>query len=153
MKTIQHTNTLFSYDGPQVFEAQDATGGQYIAVAVATLNGMDRYLVTGVVPERLRQFRTGRIDLRALLVEAGAGEWYLTTPAAGLDQPLTLAPQRASIEASGFLPDEGFVLHDAPPNQGASVSQDPETKNDQPNPTRMVGLSALTRNGDKLPPK
>ena len=30
MKTIQHTNTLFSYDGPQVFEAQDASGGQYI---------------------------------------------------------------------------------------------------------------------------
>ena len=31
MKTIQHTNTLFSYDSPQVFEAQDATGGRYIS--------------------------------------------------------------------------------------------------------------------------
>ena len=31
MKTIQHTHTLFSYDGPQVFEAQEATGGQYIS--------------------------------------------------------------------------------------------------------------------------
>ncbi len=30
MKTIQHTHTLFSYDGPQVFEAQDANGGRYI---------------------------------------------------------------------------------------------------------------------------
>ncbi len=153
MKTIQHTNTLFSYDGPQVFEAQDTTGGQYIAVAVETLNGLDRYLVTGVVPERLRQFRAGILDLRSLLVEAGTGEWYLTTPAAGLDQPLALAPQRTSIEASGFLPDEGFVLHDAPPNQGESVSQDPETKNDQPNPTRTVGFSALTKNGDKLSSK
>ena len=118
MKTIRHTNTLFSYDGPQVFEAQDASGGQYIAVAVEAQNGLDRYLVTGVGPERLRQFRAGLLDLRSLLVEAGTGEWYLTTPAAGLDQPLALVPQHTSIEASGFLPDAGFVLHDAPSNQG-----------------------------------
>ena len=153
MKTIQHTSTLFSYDGPQVFEARDATGGQYIAVAVQARNGLDRYLVTGVVPEQLHQFRAGILDLRSLLVEGGIGEWYLTTSAAGLDQPLALAPQRMSIEASGFLPDEGFVLHDAPPNQGESVSQEPETKNDQHNPTRMVGFSALSKNGDKLSPK
>ena len=31
MKTIRHTNTLFSYDGPQVFEARDATGGRCIS--------------------------------------------------------------------------------------------------------------------------
>ena len=35
MKTIQHRNTLFSYGGPQVFEAQDATGGQYISADCA----------------------------------------------------------------------------------------------------------------------
>ena len=110
MKTIRHTNTPFSYDGPQVFEAQDATGGQYIAVAVEAQDGMDRYLVAGVGPEQLRQFRAGLLDLRSLLAEAGTGEWYLTTPTAGLDQPLMLVPQHKSIEASGFLPDEGFVL-------------------------------------------
>ena len=114
MKTIQHTRTLFSYDGPQVFEAEDTTGGQYIAVAVEAQSGLDRYLVAGVVPERLRQFRAGRLDLRSLLVKAGAKKWYLTTPAASLDQPLALVPQHTSIEASGLLPDEGFVLHDSP---------------------------------------
>lgn len=131
MKTIRHTHTLFSYDGPQVFEAQDATSGQYIAVAVEAQAGLDRYLVTGVVPERLRQFRAGLLDLRSLLAEAGTGEWYLTTPAAGLDQPLALAPQYTSIQASEFLPDEGFVLHSALPNQGVAGSQEPETKNDR----------------------
>ena len=128
MKTIQYTNTLFSYDGPQVFEAQDATGGQYIAVAVEAQDGLDRYVVTGVGPERLRQFRAGRLDLRSLLAEAGSGEWYLTTPANGLDQPLVLVPQHTSIEASGFLPDAGFVLHDASLNQGVAGSQEPEEK-------------------------
>ena len=131
MKTIQHTHPLFFYDGPQVFEAQEATGGQYIAVAVEAQNGLDRYLVTSVVPERLRQFRASRLDLWSLLAKAGTGEWYLTTPAAGLDQPLALVSQHTSIEASGFLPDAGVVLHDAPPNQGESDSQEPETKNDR----------------------
>ena len=74
MKTIQHTDTLFSYDGPQVFEAQDATGGQYIAVAVEAQDGLDRYLVTSVAHEWLRQFRAGILDLRALLVKARTGE-------------------------------------------------------------------------------
>ena len=131
MKTIRHNHTLFSYDGPQVFEAQAATGGQYIAVAVEAQNGLDRYLVTGVGPERLRQFRAGLLDLRSLLAEAGTGEWYLTTPAAGLDQPLVLVPQYTSIQASEFLPDAGFMLHDASPNQGVAGSQEPETKNDR----------------------
>ena len=128
MKTIQLTNTLFSYDGPQVFEAQDATGGQYVAVAVKAQDGLDCYLVTGVGPERLRQFRAGLLALRSLLAEAGTGEWYLTTPAAGLDQPLVIVPQHTSIEASGFLPDAGLVLHGAPPNQGELGRQEPETQ-------------------------
>jgi len=114
MKTIRHTATLFYYDGPQVFEARDAIGGHYIAVMVEPENGSDRYLVAGVAPERLRQFRAGTLDLRSLFSEAEAGEWYLGTMAAGLDQPLALAPQTTPLASSGLLPDEGFLLHDRP---------------------------------------
>jgi hypothetical protein len=52
MKTIRHTATLFYYDGPQVFEARDPIGGHYVAVMVEPQDGKDRYLVTGVAPER-----------------------------------------------------------------------------------------------------
>lgn len=114
MKTIRHTTTLFYYDGPQVFEARDAIGGHYVAVMVEPANGQDRYLVAGVAPERLRQFRSGTLDLRSLLIEAGTEEWYLAAAAAGLDQPLTLVPQTAPLAGSGLLPDEGFLLHDRP---------------------------------------
>lgn len=114
MKTIRHTTTLFYYDGPQVFEARDAIGGHYVAVMVEPQDGQDRCLVTGVAPERLRQFRSGTLDLLSLLAEAGAEEWYLATTAAGLDQPLTLVPQHAPLMESGLLPDEGFMLHDRP---------------------------------------
>ena len=114
MKTIRHSTTLFYYDGPQVFEARDAIGGHYVAVMVEPENGQDRYLVSGVAPERLRQFRSGILDLRSLLSEAGAEEWYLATAAAGLDQPLALVPQTTPLAASGLLPDDGFLLHDRP---------------------------------------
>lgn len=113
MKTIRHTTTLFYYDGPQVFEARDAIGGHYVAVMVEPENGQDRYLVAGVAPERLRQFRSGTLDLRTLLAEAGAEEWYLA-PAVDLDQPFALVPQTTPLAGSGFLPDDGFLLHDRP---------------------------------------
>jgi len=114
MKTIRHTTTLFYYDGPQVFEARDAIGGHYVAVMVEPQDGQDRYLVAGVVPERLRQFRSGTLDLRALLAESGEEGWYLAMTTAGLDQPLALIPQSAPLAESGLLPDAGFVLHDRP---------------------------------------
>ena len=114
MKTIRHTTTLFYYDGPQVFEARDAIGGHYVAVMVEPQDGQDRYLVAGVAPERLRQFRSGTLDLRALLAESGEEEWYLATTTAGLDQPLALVQQGTPLMESGLLPDAGFVLHDRP---------------------------------------
>lgn len=114
MKTIRHTNTLFYYDGPQIFEARDAIGGHYVAVAVESEAEADRYLVAGVSPERLRQFRSGALDLRSLLAEDGEAEWYLATAEAGLDQPLTLETQTIPLMKSGLLPDPGFVLHDHP---------------------------------------
>ncbi len=114
MKTIRHTTTLFYYDGPQVFEARDAIGGHYLGVLVEPQSDQDSYLVAGVAPERLRQFRSGTLDLRALLVEAGEEDWYLATAAAGLDHPLALTPQRTPLRESTLLPDTGFLLHDRP---------------------------------------
>ena len=114
MKHIRHTNTLFHYDGPQVFEARDAIGGNYIAVLASSDEVDDRYLVAGVCPERLRQFRSGALDLRSLLVESEEEVRYLATAADGLDHPLTLESLPASPIDDGLLPDFDFVLHDRP---------------------------------------
>ena len=113
MKTIRYTNTLYYYDGVQVFEARDTIGGHYVAVLTDTDRGHDRYLVTGVSPERLRQFRSGTLDLRTLLMDEGESDWFLTTIKAGFDERLPLIQQELSLAASGFLPDSGFVLHDS----------------------------------------
>jgi hypothetical protein len=114
MKTIRHTSTLYYYDGPQVFEARDAIGGHYLAVMIEPADGQERCLVAGVEPERLRQFRTGALDLRTLLLERGEPEWYLALPNGDLDAPLALQPQTTPLASFAHLPDPGFLLHDRP---------------------------------------
>src|ERR1035441_4037089 len=107
MKTIRHSTTLFYYDGPQVFEARDPIGGHYVAVMIEAEHGHDRYLVAGVEPERLRQFRGGLLDLRTLLAERGEVEWHIATVMNSLDEPLKILPQEGALHASHFLPDAG----------------------------------------------
>ena len=117
MKTITHEATLFWYDGPQVFEARDAIGGHYVGLAVEEPPGVSRHLVVGVPPERLFRFRAGALDLRALLIQAGVEEWHLTPASADLAEPLLLDRQARPLEETGFLPDEGFLLHPASPDE------------------------------------
>lgn len=119
MKTVRHTTTLFYYDGPQVFEARDSIGGHYVAVMVEPENGQDRYLVAGVEPERLRQFRAGLLDLRGLLTERVIEEWFLALAPSGLDEALVLQPATSSLAQSEFLPDAGFLLYDRPTGEVA----------------------------------
>ena len=119
MKTVRHTTTLFYYDGPQVFEARDAIGGHYVGVTVEPQDGQDRYLVAGVEPERLRQFRAGLLDLRGLLTERAVADWFIAFAPAGLSEPLELQAAQGSLAESGFLPDAGFLLHDQPTEEFA----------------------------------
>jgi hypothetical protein len=119
MKTIRHITTLFYYDGPQVFEARDAIGGHYVAVMVEPQNGLDRFLVAGVEPERLRQFRSGLLDLRTLLTERAVEDWFLTVATGGLTEPLPLQAGQGSLAGSGLLPEPGFLLHDCPAEEMA----------------------------------
>ena len=111
MKTIKLTEVLDYYDGIEVFAAQDAGGSPYIALAIDPVGGLERYVVTGTVPERLQQFRSGGLDLRTLLLEAPGGEWYLTVADGTIDDPLTMETQAGPlVEREEFLPEPGFIL-------------------------------------------
>ncbi len=112
MKSIRHTKTLFYYDGPQVFEARDGIGGNYVGVMVEPDGEQDRFLLKGVSPERLRRFRSGLVDLRELLVGEGDKDWFLAVAPGGFAENFSLSPRSDSLEDSGFLPEPGFVLHD-----------------------------------------
>ena len=112
MRAIRHTDTLAYCDGVQVFAGRDSIGGRYVGVWVEAAADADRYLVAGVAPERLREFRAGGVDLRTLLLDARGGGWLLADVTDGFEGPMTLRPIDNPAGCSRFLPDEGFFLHD-----------------------------------------
>ncbi len=112
MKTIRHTATLYYYDGPQVFEARDAIGGHYIGVMITPSDGRERYLIAGVEPERLRQFRIGTLDLRSLLLERTEATWFIARLGNDPAGHLTTDEQSSPLSKFSELPESGFVLHD-----------------------------------------
>ncbi len=112
MRTIHPTEILAYYDGVEVFAGQDIIGGCYVGAFIDTVGDADRYLVVGVRPERLRELRSGMLDLRTLLLEAPGGEWYLTLVNGDAGQPLLLEPQNAVLITTDYLPEDGFLLSD-----------------------------------------
>ncbi len=119
MTRIHPVRVLVYYDGPQVIEARDAIGGHYIVVLSSPIEGEDRYVVAGVPPERLRQFKAGGVDLRTLLVESDPDLRYLARAPGGPDDALVLETPSAGAFDDGLLPDAGFVLSDAPADDDA----------------------------------
>lgn len=110
MKTIKPTKVLDYYDGIHVFQGKDAIGGHYVGVLVDTEGEYDRYLVTGVRPHRLKQFRKGDLDLRTLLLEAPGGKWYIALANVEFGEPLALKRQSKPLAETDLLPDEGYRL-------------------------------------------
>ncbi len=111
MKTIALTQVLDYYDGVEVFAGQDTIGGHYVGMAT---DEDGNYLVVGVTPEDLRQFRGGQLDLRMLLLKAPGGEWFMTSGIGESGEPFVLQPQDGNIVDCGLLPDEGVLLEDTP---------------------------------------
>lgn len=112
-KTIRPTKVLDYYDGVLVFTTKDAAGRQYIGSIIDSDNGIDRYLVKGAAPERVKDLEEGRIDLRRLLLENPSAPWYLTYDGNAPDQPLELRPQDGPLDAADFLPADGYYIADA----------------------------------------
>lgn len=122
MTTIQPTETLVYYDGVVVFAGQDPIGGYYVGMIIDTVDLVDRYLVAGVRPDRLREFRSGVLDLRTLLLEAPDGEWYTTRANGEAGQPLELHPHVGPLLEAEFLPEDGFYL-DRTPEEDFTLQQ------------------------------
>ena len=116
MKIVKPIAILDYYDGPLVFAACDSSGGHYIGLAIDPKGGYNRYLVTGVRPERLRQYRFGMVDLRTLLLEAPGGEWYITWSNSDPGRLLVLAPQAGPLSATDYLPPDCSILYDETPD-------------------------------------
>lgn len=112
MRMAQLTSALLYYDGVQIFEGRDPIGGHYVGVLVDSIADGDRYLVTGVAPDRLRDFRSGMLDLRTLLLDSSVNGWYLATVIDDFATPFKMERQQGPLLDQDMLPDEGVVLFD-----------------------------------------
>ena len=111
-QTIRPTKVLDYYDGVLVFTGEDAHGNKYVGSIIDTTDSIDRYLVKGTTPERIKDLEKGRIDLRSLLLESPSDSWYLTFDGNAPDQPLELHLQDGPLQATDFLPSDGYFLGD-----------------------------------------
>ena len=110
---VSYYDTLVYYDGIQVFEARSWNGGHYVGLLDDSDAYHDRYLVTGVTPESLNQYRTGHRDLRSLMTETQDNEWFWLTTNGSFEEDLTVAPfDRVSILHSDILPDHGSLMYE-----------------------------------------
>ena len=121
MKTVKLTEILEYYDGILLFAASDPIGGNYLGEAIDPAGGRDRYAVVGVRPDRMAEFRAGRVDLRTLMLEAPGGEWYITVADGAIDAPLVLEPQHQPLEETDHLPGGAgyFLRPEGQPDDGA----------------------------------
>ena len=111
MKSIQFKQSLFYYDGVQVFQALDTIGGHYVGVLAPGEGNDSRYLLAGVNPERTRDFRVGKLDLRSLLMESEEDERFIVSFGEN-SQFLEILEQVAEpLAESELLPEPGFFLH------------------------------------------
>ncbi len=112
MKTAQLTATLLYYDGVQVFEGKDANGSRYLGALIDSASDADRYLITRVSPEQLRELRAGRCDLRAVLLDCSYGGWYLARVSDNFENPFALELHQGALLDHDYLPEDGVLLSD-----------------------------------------
>ena len=110
MKTIRATDVLDYYDGIEIFAARDERGEDYLGLRIDTSGDHDRYAVVAVRSKRLREFCSGKLDLRDLMLEAPKGEWYVTVASMAFGQPMPLKLQDKPLEQADVLPSPGFTL-------------------------------------------
>lgn len=111
-KTIKLKEILLYYDRIEIFDALDNIGGSYIATLVGHDETCDKYIVVGVNPERLNQFKVGLCDLRDLFTKRDSQNWYRTCIKSTHEEVLVLEIQNFDIIDESLLPDTGFFLHE-----------------------------------------
>jgi len=129
VKFIHYSATLLYYDGVQIFEGKDEIGGHYIALLVESKKDGDLYVIVGVKPEQLREFQSGLLDLREVILKRPEKEWYLGRVADDFSSPIFLELQTQKEINQKFLPQPGFLLHEERTLQwGPAAAITPKTK-------------------------
>ena len=104
-------------------------GGHYVGVMIDSLETDDVYLVTRVDPIQLRQFRSGTLDLKTLMLEGSKYGWYTAYTNDDVMQSLVLEVQKGPLAERDFLPEEGFLLDENIAEEGPALRESGEHSN------------------------
>ena len=116
---ITQGETLLLYDCELLFQAQDPQGQTYVVSHAGECHGECEYVAVPVDQWSLSEYRTGRIDLRDLMLTGGGEAWY-SAKATGKPGELALERQETPLSESPELPVKGF--HHAPKFSGHAES-------------------------------
>ncbi len=117
---IRYTGTLDYCDGIQLFAAEDAKGGSYVAALVDVSQEADRYLVVGCGPEHFLSFRSGDIDLKSLMEQSARQGWYLAD-VKDFCVPFSITQQPGTVIPDDLLPEHGMYLDENQPDDDVAV--------------------------------
>jgi len=111
MNSVTVRSVLEYYDGPQVLDLRGNYGASAVGIRLPEEYGKGAFLVVLVEPERMTQFKWGALDLRDLILEATAPEWYIGEPVADASQMvLSLTRGDGPLARFDALPLAGFRL-------------------------------------------
>ena len=110
MRTIRITSTLLYCDGPILCDALDPIGGHYLVMSVSDDDLGERFVVAGIEPRKLRNFKNGKSDLLSTFTDRVIEEWYIGRSSTVNENELDLTGQEVSLAGSGLLPKPGFYL-------------------------------------------
>ena len=117
---IEYRSTLAYYDGPEVFDASDRIGGNYIGMMLDSDVQAFKILVVGVAQDHLMRLRRGDIDLRSAILAAAEYGWYLCETDT-LEGRIPISDRRTGAPTESMLPDENYYLSDPVDNQNAAM--------------------------------
>jgi len=110
MARLQLAKILDYFDGPNIIEARDVIGGNYVGVWIKD-GSPGQYVVFGVSPEQLRRFRGGDIDLLELMSDLPQGWYYASFSHDNANYIETVTENlEATAMPKEFLPLPGFFL-------------------------------------------
>lgn len=120
--SIELKSILAYYDGPDVIEAIDPFGNQYLGMALEPQRKSFRFLLVSLSPRQFTQFCRGTVDLQSILKETPPFGWY-DCETDNLEEPIQLNSRIEDPIPDHLMPASDYFLVNHHQNQNAAMDE------------------------------
>jgi hypothetical protein len=150
MNNITFFETLFCYDGVEVFVAHDKLDTRYICLHVASSNITDTYLCTQISLGRLNSFKYGNTDLKTIYDTPENDDFFECCVENGNFDSISIKLIIKDSIPQNWYPQSGFYIHIDKPSDIKIVQESQERKKGivhlSLNPPESYGESKISVN-------